>query len=182
MIKTIQSFFLKTSIFRLLNKKNRFVFKPFRTFSKTKKIGIIFNAYKKENIELIRHLIDYFKAKGVSCEALGFVNQNKMKDFNLASLNIDYFNSKDCNFLGFPNTDNVNNFISEKFDLIINLSEEENLMYDYIVSHSSARFRIGRSNINLYDLIINFKTNHLKDFITEVIFYLDLISKNNELR
>ena len=182
MIKTIQSFFLKTSIFRLLNKKNRLVFKPFRTFSRTKKIGIIFNAYKKENIELIRHLIDYFKAKGVSCEALGFVNQNKMKDFNLASLNIDYFNSKDCNIFGFPSTDNVNNFISEKFDLIINLSEEENLMYDYIVSHSSARFRIGRSNINLYDLVINFKTNHLKDFITEVIFYLDLISKNNELR
>ena len=69
----------------------------------------------------------------MSCEALGFVNQNKMKDFNLASLNIDYFNSKDCNILGFPNTDNVNNFISEKFDLIINLSEEENLMYDYIL-------------------------------------------------
>ncbi len=182
MIKAIQSFFLKTSIFRLLNKKNRFIFKPFRTFSRTKKIGIIFNAYKKENIELIRHLIDYFKDKGVSCEALGFVNQNKMKDFNLASLNIDYFNSKDCNFFGFPNTDNVNNFISEKFDVIINLSEDENLMYDYIVSHSLARFRIGKSNINLYDLVINLKSNHLKDFISEVIFYLDLISKNNELR
>tara|TARA_B100001057_G_C22865053_1_gene956112 strand:- start:1253 stop:1801 length:549 start_codon:yes stop_codon:yes gene_type:complete len=180
MRKTIQSFFLKTSIFKLLNKKNRFVFKPFRTFSKTKKIGIIFNAYKKENIELIRHFIDYFKTKGVSCEALGFVNQNKMKDFNLASLNIDYFNSKDCNFLGYPNSDNVNNFISEKFDIIINLSDEENIMYDYIVSHSSARFRIGKSNINLYDLVINLKTSQLKEFITEVIFYLDLISKNNE--
>lgn len=180
MRKTIQSFFLKTSIFKFLNKKNRFVFKPFRTFSKTKKIGIIFNAYKKENIELIRHFIEYFKAKGVSSEALGFINQNKMKDFNLASLNIDYFNLKDCNFLGYPNSDNVNNFTSEKFDIIINLSDEENLMYDYIVSRSSARFRIGKSNINLYDLLINLKTNELKDYITEVIFYLDLISKNNE--
>ena len=180
MRKTIQSFFLKASVFKLLNKKNRFVFKPFKTISKTKKIGIIFNAHKKQNIELIRHFIDYFKAKGVSCEALGFVNQNKMNDFNLASLNIDYFNSKDCNFLGYPNTDNVNNFISKKFDIIINLSDEENLMYDYIVSHSSAMFRIGKSNINLYDLVINLKINQLKDFITEVIFYLDLISKNNE--
>ena len=141
MRRTIQSFFLKTSIFRLLNKHNRLVFKPFRTFSKTKKIGILFNGCKKENIELIRHLIDYFKGKGVSCEALGFVNQNKMNDFNLASLNIDYFNAKDCNFFGFPNTDNVNNFISEKFDIIINLSDEENLMYDYIVSHSLFKWR-----------------------------------------
>ena len=103
-----------------------------------------------------------------------------MKDFNLASLNIDYFNLKDCNFLGYPNSDNVNNFTSEKFDIIINLSDEENLMYDYIVSRSSARFRIGKSNINLYDLVLNLKTNELKDYITEVIFYLDLISKNNE--
>ena len=44
-------------------------------------------------------------------------------------------------------------------------------MYDYIVSRSSARFRIGKSNINLYDLV-NLKTNELKDYITELFFIL----------
>ena len=74
----------------------------------------------------------------------------------------------------------INNFTSEKFDVLINISEEENLIYDYIISHSSAKFRIGKKNHQLYDLLINTKTDLSKDFVSEVIFYLDLISKNNE--
>ena len=180
MKKIIQSFFVKYSINRVRRNNNKGVSKPFQTFSKTKKIGIIFNGFKKENIDLTRQLIDYFKEKGISCEALGFVNEKKMNEFNLASLNIDYFNLQDCNFFGFPKSDKINNFTSEKFDVLINISEEENLIYDYIISHSSAKFRIGKKNHQLYDLLINTKTDLSKDFVSEVIFYLDLISKNNE--
>ncbi len=78
MKKIIQSFFVKSSINRILRNNNKGVLKPFKTFSKTKKIGIIFNGFKKENIDLTRQLIDYFKEKGISCEALGFVNEKKM--------------------------------------------------------------------------------------------------------
>ena len=180
MKKSLQNFFLKSSIKRLLKNKNKVKEEPFRTFSKTKKIGILFNGFLKENIDVTRQLIDYFKEKGVSCEALGFVNKPKMDEFNLASLNIDYFNLKDCNFFGFPKSDKVSNFTIEKFDVLINISEEDNLIYDYVVSRSSAKFRIGKNNNELYDLLINVKSKLSKDFVSEVIFYLDLISKNNQ--
>ena len=180
MKKSLQTFFLKSSIKRVVKNKNKVSIKPFRTFSKTKKIGIIFNGFLKENIDVTRQLIDYFKEKGISCEALGFVNKQKMNEFNLASLNIDYFNLKDCNFFGFPKSDKVSNFTIEKFDVLINISEEDNLIYDYVVSHSSAKFRIGKNNNELYDLLINMKSKLSKDFVSEVIFYLDLISKNNQ--
>ena len=180
MKKSLQTFFLKSSIKRLLKNKDKINVKPFRTFSKTKKIGIIFNGFLKENIDVTRQLIDYFKEKGISCEALGFVNKPTMNEFNLASLNIDYFNLKDCNFFGFPKSDKVSNFTIEKFDVLINISEEDNLIYDYVVSRSSAKFRIGKNNDELYDLLINIKSKLSKDFVSEVIFYLDLISKNNQ--
>lgn len=180
MKRSIQTFFLKSSVKRRLKNKNKVVVKPFQTFSKTKKIGIVFNGFLKENIDVTRQLIDYFKEQSISCEALGFVNNTKMNEFNLASLNIDYFNLKDCNFFGFPKSDKVNNFISEKFDLIINISEEEGLIYDYLICHSLAKFRIGRNNNEIYDLLINMKSKLSKDFVSEVIFYLDLISKNNQ--
>lgn len=179
MKKSIQSFFLKSSIKSFEKNKNNIRTKPFKTFYKTKKIGIIFNGFLKENIDVTRQFIDYFKEKGISCQALGFVNKKKMNDFNLASLNIDYFNLNHCNFFGFPKTDKVSNFLSEKFDILVNISEEEHLMYDYIVSHSLARFRIGKNNNVLFDLLINTKSKLSQDFVSEVIFYLDLISKNN---
>ena len=180
MKKSLQAFLLKHSVNRSEKNRNKINVKSFQTFSKTKKIGIIFNGFLKENIDITRQLIDYFKEKGISCEALGFVNKTKMNEFNLASLNIDYFNLKDCNFFGFPKSDKVSNFTAEKFDILINISDEDDLMYDYVVSHSSARFRIGKNNNALYDLLINTKSNLSKDFVSEVIFYLDLISKNNQ--
>ena len=180
MKKYIQTFFLKQSIKSFLSNKKKRVFKSFQTFYKTKKIGIIFNGDIKKNIDITRQLIDYFKEKGISCEALGFVNKVKMNEYNLASLNIDYFNLKDCNFFGLPKNDRVMNFTSEKFDILINISDENNLIYDYLVSHSSAKFRVGKDNNDLYDLLINAKNNDSKDFVSEVIFYLDLISKNNQ--
>ena len=103
-----------------------------------------------------------------------------MNDFNLASLNIDYFNLKDFNFFGAASTEKVKNFVSEEFDLLINVSEENSLIYDYVVSSSLAKFKIGKENDDLYDLLIKVKTNLVKDLVTEVIFYLDLISKNNK--
>ena len=180
MKKSLQAFLLKYSVNGSLKNRNRVNAKPFQTFSKTKKIGIIFNGFLKENIDVTRQLIDYFKEKGISCEALGFVNKTKMNEFNLASLNIDYFNLKDCNFFGFPKSDKVSNFTIEKFDVLINISEEDNLIYDYVASRSSAKFRIGKNNNELYDLLINVKSKLSKDFVSEVIFYLDLISKNNQ--
>jgi len=179
MKKSIQSFFLKSSVNNFEKSKNIAKIKPFQTFSKTKKIGIIFNGFLKENIDVTRQFIDYFKGKDISCDALGFVNKKKMNEFNLASLNIDYFNLNDCNFFGFPNTDKVRNFVSEKFDILVNISEEEHLMYNYIVAHSLAKFKIGKNNNILYNLLINTKSKLSQDFVSEVIFYLDLISKNN---
>lgn len=180
MKKTIQSFFLKQAIRNFVINKKNINHKFFFNYDKTKKIGIIFNGRERKNIDLTRQLIDYFKEKNISCEALGFVNDTRMREFNLASLNMDYFNLKDCNFFGFPKVDKVINFNSKKFDILINISDEKNLIYDYIISKSLAKFRVGKDDCELYDLLINTKSGDSKDFVSEVIFYLDLISKNNQ--
>ena len=180
MKKTIQSFFLKQAIRKFVFNKKNINNKFFFNYNRTKKIGIIFNGRERKNIDITRQLIDYFKEKNISCESLGFVNETRMREFNLASLNMDYFNLKDCNFFGFPKVDKVINFNSKKFDVLINISDEKNLIYDYIVSQSHAKFRVGKENCELYDLLINTKSNDSKNFVSEVIFYLDLISKNNQ--
>ena len=58
-----------------------------------------------------------------------------MYEHNLTSLNIDFFNLRDCNLLGMPKSNNIKSFINKEFDLLINLSDENHFIYDYIVTN-----------------------------------------------
>ena len=151
----------------------------FFNFSNTNKIGILFNGSEKKNNIIVKETIKYFSNKNISCEALGFVNRKRMYEYNLTSLNIDFFNLKDCNFFGIPKSNNAVSFIKERFDVLINLSNENHFLYDYIVTKSKSKLKIGHSNSNYYDLIIKSDFNDAGTFIKEVIFYLELIHSNN---
>lgn len=150
------------------------------SFSNTKRIGIIFNGSKKNNNIIIKESIKYFYKLNINCEAIGFVNKKKMYEHNLTSLNIDFFNKSDCNILGIPNSNNIKSFINNKFDLLINISDESHFTYDYIVTKSKSKLKIGHSNNKYYDLVIKTEKISTAELIKEIIYYLELINSNNE--
>ena len=63
MKKSIQSFFLKFYISNNLKIRKKEKIKAFYSFDKTKKIGILFNGFKRENTLLVKELIKYFSEK-----------------------------------------------------------------------------------------------------------------------
>ena len=149
-------------------------------FSETEKIGILFNGSEKKNNIIVKETINYFSNKNISCEALGFVNNNKMYEHNLTSLNVDFFNLNDCSVFGVPKSNNLISFTKKKFDILINIANENHLLYDYIVTKSRSKLKIGHANNKYYDLIIKSDINDVGNFIKQVIFYLELINSNNE--
>jgi len=149
-------------------------------FSETESIGILFNGSEKKNNIIIKETIKYFSDKKISCEALGFVNKKKMYEHNLTSLNVDFFNLNDCNILGIPKANNLISFTKKKFDVLINIANESHFLYDYIITKSNSKLKIGPTNNKYYDLIIKSDINDVGSFIKEVIFYLELIHSNNE--
>jgi len=149
-------------------------------FSEIDRIGILFNGSEKKNNIIIKETISYFSSKKISCEALGFVNNKRMYEHNLTSLNTDFFNLNDCSFLGTPKSNNSLSFINNHFDVLINISNENHFLYDYIVTKSNAKLKIGHTNNKYYDLTIRSDINNVGNFVKEVIFYLELINSNNE--
>ena len=149
-------------------------------FSKTESVGILFNGSEKKNNVIIKETIKYFSNKKISCEALGFVNKKKMYEHNLTSLNVDFFNLNDCTFIGLPKSNNLISFIDKKFDILINIANENHFLYDYIVTKSDSKLKIGHTNNKYYDLVIKSDKKNVGNFIKEVIFYLELMHSNNE--
>jgi len=79
-----------------------------------------------------------------------------------------------------PNVDLSEDFIHQKFDLLIDLTGQKHLPIVYMTALSEATFKIGYAgkSQNYFDLNINFQstpdTNHLTE---QILYYLKRINK-----
>lgn len=87
---------------------------------------------------------------------------------------------KDLNWKGLPVSAVVTNFIETEFDLLLNISLQQNLVLDYITALSKAKFKIGWSpeETNYFDLNINIGTKQDALYLAkQQIFYLAQLNK-----
>ena len=81
----------------------------------------------------------------------------------------------DLNWLGFPKPEKIDDFTNIKFDVLINIALNQNLVLDTITLLSKAKFKVGSSpnETNYFDLNINIGENDDAMFLAEQqIFYL----------
>ncbi len=89
------------------------------------------------------------------------------------------FGSKHLNWKGEITNPEVNDFINEKFDLLISYYDVEKAILLTITHHSKAQFKIGFSSIDkrLNHLMINTNAENHKVFIHELFRYLKILNK-----
>tara|TARA_B100001250_G_C19615140_1_gene706812 strand:+ start:217 stop:765 length:549 start_codon:yes stop_codon:yes gene_type:complete len=153
------------------------------TLSDVRKIGIVFDAPLSKDVVKVKDLLKYFLRKNIDVDVLGFVEKKKMEDFHLSTLHFNYINLKDLSFWGVPNSTVVERFFSKEFDMLINLSLSNSFCTKYVTLNSKSKFRVGvfsQNNKLRYDLMFNLKIKSLDFFIKNVIYYLEMIDKNNE--
>jgi hypothetical protein len=134
-----------------------------------KRIGILFNATNGEDRYAIDKFTERLKSFDNKILVLGFIDSNYTHDIH----NHLVFTRKNLNWFLEPSGDQVQRFIEEPLDILINAYFEECLPLEYISTHSAARCRVGvyhEKKTHCYDLMINL--NHR----TELGFYLDQIS------
>ena len=82
-----------------------------------------------------------------------------------------------------PGNLTVHNFISEPYDVVINLALNSCLPLRYIAAVSQARFRVGRfdkRNTYCYDLMLNIRDDiGIQELLVQVENYLRLIKSTH---
>nr|WP_315200228.1 hypothetical protein [uncultured Flavobacterium sp.] len=73
----------------------------------------------------------------------------------------------------------VNEFISEEFDLLINYYDEEKPILLHLTNNSKAKFKVGFSTVDkrLNHLLINIAPEDYKGFTYELFRYLKILNK-----
>ena len=116
-----------------------------------------------------------------------YKNKNDKKEYS--SILYDVVTDKDLTmWKSDPIKKLVDSLNSESYDLVINLTLQDNLLLQYVLVSVDASFKVGfcKTNLPIYDMVISFapemETNRIitiRDLSKQMIHYLETISSGN---
>lgn len=174
---------LKSSIRTFLLKKSKYTNKkPFIGFKRAETIGICFQTV------IDKRAIEEYQKKllkdGKLVKLLEYVPKRK-KEIENEGLRFDslWFCKSDVNWMGNPKNEDVQRFLSNHFDVYIDLVNEEEHPVDFITTQAKSSFKIGaglKSIIN-FDLSIKLKEkSDLEQTFKEIDYYLNFINQTQK--
>lgn len=154
-------------------------------FDEAVRIGLLYDATNEENSETMKNYVKYLRSNfKKDVLAMGFVDKKELPQSQFAQYGLDFFTKKDLNFKMIPVNPIVDNFIREKFDILVNLNSGKCFPLRYISAMSHARFRVGRyakTNTDCYDMMVKMQGEPpLKTVIDEIEHFLKLLKKNSD--
>ncbi|TRX03125.1 DUF6913 domain-containing protein [Flavobacterium gawalongense] len=138
-------------------------------------VGLLIDAsYFSKKEALIKELI----ANGISANNIKvIVYKDKFKKSDARTHTA--FGAKHLNWKGEITDPQVNDFVNEKFDLLISYYDVEKAILMVVTHNSKAQFKVGFSSIDkrLNHLMINTNTENFKVFTHELFRYLKILNK-----
>lgn len=152
---------------------------------KARSIGIIFNAKDERTFKLIREFSDQLRGGGLrQVKSLGFVPKAEVASFLQSSQDFDFFTREDFNWYYKPQGRKVVGFMSEPFDILIDLRLSKFISLLFLVGLSRAQFKVGpfgKGYEDFYDLMIDVHGKEdLSYFIEQIQHYLKMLEGNSE--
>jgi hypothetical protein len=150
-------------------------------FESAKNVGVVFKTTDKKEFDEIKQFLLFLNNIGIQVFALGFVDNKKVPDFYLLSKGMNYFTRKELSFYYLPKTSTAEEFIQKKFDILVDLSTDNNFPLSYICNLSKASFKIGKliNNRDCYDLMIDTsKSNTVSALVEHIKHYTAVFTMN----
>ncbi len=151
------------------------------TLASAKSVGILWNPADEESIETYGLLRQILNGKGIKSFGIAFINSKREKETLATVTNSWLISNSDISFWGRPKNGDGLQFIQQDFDILIDLSINKSVALQYMLIHSSARFKVGWKSVdpNIYDLEIDVIANPKCRFLMEqIIHYLEKLNEN----
>ncbi len=146
------------------------------------RIGILYTLNDVPDYERVSDFVAQLQNDHKEVKALGFVSNKNLVQRFLPKLSFDFFSKRDLTWFYKPIHKQVKDFIEKEFDLLIDLSLQDNFPLKYIAGLSNALLRVGKfseENTAYYDLMIDTKPTMTTDeFLGQIQHYLTIIKSN----
>ena len=181
MAKFNNKFKLKIASFGLKKKLKKAVrTRQTINLNNAKSIGIIYNDNEQKSNEIIKEFVSFLSKKDIQVYVVEFINKKIKSENYIKKKGFNHFSLNDINWFYKPKSIIVDEFINNDFDILIDLSLNNNCYpVKYINALSKAKFKVGKfyETPNFYDFMINIDNNNdLSFFIEQIKHYLSMIN------
>lgn len=155
--------------------------KSFTNFKSVKEIGVVWDASSTEDFGKLSDFVLKMQSRNIHVEILGYYPGKELPDKYTAIRYLKCFRRKEVNVFYTPVTDEVMNFISTPYDILIDINFRKRFPLSYVSSLSMAKFKIGlfdtKEKKSPFDLMMEINNNtDLDSYISQVVYYLEMIN------
>lgn len=177
MFSSIKNIFLKKYLAE--NKSNRQ--KQIVPLSRAKNIAMLCEITHEDSYKDIFRLFTQLQEHGHNVKLIGYIDEKEVPFYCLPQLAADYFCQKNLNWYGKPNMEQIQDFVKEEYDMLIDFNYRYHPAVMSLLSMSRAKFIVGRVSDcqPVYDLFIGAadKDSNVK-FLENVSVYTQKLSGN----
>ncbi len=144
---------------------------------KAKNVGIYYFQENEAQYNSVKALVDELTGRNISVVVLAYCPDKVKPAYIWENPHFGMFSKTDLGFDNVPHNHFVDIFVNQKFDILFDLSVVDHYQNVYVSTRSRAKFKIGHSNFNnynIFDLIVS--TNEkvsLDEHIKDVLHYLN---------
>jgi hypothetical protein len=154
---------------------------PIPSFESIQEIGIIYYAGHKDNEEQINRVAHYLREQGKKVWMMGFVDAKTLphnKKFHISS---EYFWKEKLTYFNLPNPSLIGNFVTHKFDLVMNLYFEGDLPLQGLSNLCEAKYAMGANlpgGLYYNDSLIDTGADQtIQNLASQMVHYLKVINQ-----
>ncbi len=145
-------------------------------------VAILYKVKEEEDYKKIMKFVKYLKGEfGIrTVKVLGYFDDKDEPFFLQSKLEFDFFTRKELSWNGIPTSTTVDNFVQEKYDVLIDFMDYVNIPLRYVLLKSQAKLKVGRfsdDNEPFYDVMINdAKEFDFEEYANQVVHYLTMFN------
>lgn len=144
-------------------------------------IGLVYRIKDKDYQHFIHNFVAYLsKEVGFkNIQTIGYYNGKEIPSFIKSGTKYSVITKKDLKWNKTPKTDKINSFINDKYDILIDLTDQFIIPIKAVFVQSNAKLKIGvhqKQNTDFYDFMITLPENAtLQAYINQINHYLNII-------
>jgi hypothetical protein len=153
----------------------------YSNMSQVKKIGILWDASKTEDFACLSKFYQKMHESKIDVKILGYFSGKNLPNQYTAIRFLTCIRKEELNFFYHPVSTETKTFISNRFDVLIDINFKRLLPLHYISSLSNAGFKVGLFESDTrnspFDLMMELKSPvNVEDYLNHVMHYLEMIN------
>jgi hypothetical protein len=155
--------------------------KYYSNISMVRKIGIVWDASKPAEFSILSRFHQKMHERGINVMILGYYPDKNLPDQYTAQRYLSVIRRNELNFFYIPVSKESTDFISDRFDVLIDINTGKVFPLQYVLEMSKAGFKVGlyesSDKDSPCDMMMDIRPPvKIDNYLNEVVEYLEMIN------